>query len=292
MIVLALPACSASSRQAFRSRGRTRGQPRATFLNMRRRAVGQRFLHRLQHGQDVAVMVRSEGKPRIGSLVCNGSSPIWTIFASAGGGSRLGIHGTSVSKTMIRSASFSNSPGADPWNIGWLARQREIPRVVGIDRQRVTLREPRQRHAVAWIAPQHPGDDQGIACSGDPVRELFDIPRRRLRIARSGPMRAIAFRRAHRFPDTSLGRLKYTGPRRERVGHFHRAIDDGAGLVAALHFVVPLDHLTQHAGLVIHLLRPMDVGAAGTFGTGLGEGRAAGGQQHRELDPDSHRSAC
>ena len=33
-------------------------------------------------------------------------------------------------------------------------------------------------------------------------------------------------------------------------GDLQRSVHDGRGLVAALHFVVPLDHLAQHAGLV------------------------------------------
>jgi hypothetical protein len=54
----------------------------------------------------------SDGKPRIGSRACNGSSPICTTFASAEGASWLGIHGTSVSKMMTRSAHLHNRHSA------------------------------------------------------------------------------------------------------------------------------------------------------------------------------------
>jgi hypothetical protein len=45
--------------------------------------------------------------------------------------------------------------------------------------------------------------------------------------------------------------------------------------------VVPFDDLAQHAGLVEHFLRPVDRPAARTEVAGLGDRRAAGGEQQR-----------
>src|SRR5271166_4004503 len=46
-----------------------------------------------------------QGKPRIGYRENSGSTPIWITLQSCPGASRLGIHGTSHSRTRITSAS-------------------------------------------------------------------------------------------------------------------------------------------------------------------------------------------
>ncbi len=66
-------------------------------------------------------------------------------------------------------------------------------------------------------------------------------------------------------------------------GDFEGAGDDVVDLVGTAELVVPLDHFAQHAGLVEHLLRPVDVDVAGARGAGLGDGSAAGGEQEGDV---------
>ena len=163
-----------------------------------------------------------------------------------------------------------------------VCRDREVARVVRDHRQCPALRQPRQHDSIARILPQQTGDDDRRARVRDPAGELLDVRGRRHRCARTGTMRAIALRRCMDDLAEHLARQREIDRtfRRSRR-QFQRAIDHGCDLVAALHLVVPLHHLAQHAGLVVHLLRPVDVRAARTFGAGLGERRASGGQQHR-----------
>ena len=66
-------------------------------------------------------------------------------------------------------------------------------------------------------------------------------------------------------------------------GDRQRAVDDGFELDAVPQLVVPFDDFAQHAGLVEHLLRPVDVGVARprepTGEPLLGQRRAAGGEE-------------
>ncbi len=95
-------------------------------------------------------------------------------------------------------------------------------------------------------------------------------------------MRAIALRRRmHDFAQYLARQREIDRTFRRSHREFQRAIDHGRGLVATLHLVVPLHHLAQHAGLVVHLLRPVDVRTARALCARLGERRAARGQQHR-----------
>ena len=66
-----------------------------------------------------------------------------------------------------------------------------------------------------------------------------------------------------------------------RHRHFHRARHHVAGLRRHAQFVIPLDHLAQHAGLVEHFLAPLDRPAARAERALLGDRRAAGGEDQR-----------
>ena len=103
-----------------------------------------------------------------------------------------------------------------------------------------------------------------------------------MRHARKGTRRALRIRRLtnrlaqHLARKAEIHRTLWRGRRQ-----LQRAIDHVGDLVAALHLIVPLHHLAQHAGLVVHLLRPVDVDIARAGRATLGERRAAGRQQHR-----------
>ncbi len=160
-------------------------------------------------------------------------------------------------------------------------RNGEIARVVRDHRQCPAFRQSRQYGRIAQVLPEQPGDDQRRACRCNPLGELLDVGCRRHRRARASAMRAVALRRGVQDLAQHLARQRQIDrPLRRCHREFQRAVHYTRGLVAALHLIVPLDHLAQHAGLVVHLLRPVDMRAARTFSASLGEWRAAGGQQH------------
>ena len=68
-----------------------------------------------------------------------------------------------------------------------------------------------------------------------------------------------------------------------RRGDGEGAVDHGFELLAVAQFVFPFDDLAQHAGLVEHLLRPMDVDVARPGQPAFGQRRAAGGEQDRHV---------
>jgi hypothetical protein len=66
-------------------------------------------------------------------------------------------------------------------------------------------------------------------------------------------------------------------------GDVERAVDHRFHRLAAAQLVVPLDVFAQHAALVERLLAPMNGSVTRSNATGLGERRAAGGEQHRNV---------
>ena len=79
-----------------------------------------------------------------------------------------------------------------------------------------------------------------------------------------GKLSALNIRRAC---DASLQRLRTDHIDLYQMHHVDRgkgAVDHRFELLAVAQFIVPFDDLAQHAGLIEHLLRPVDVDVAGS----------------------------
>ena len=98
----------------------------------------------------------------------------------------------------------------------------------------------------------------------------------------TGPPHTVNFGAArHPFGQNFARQTEIHRPLRRRRCNFHRPVHGGCRLIAAPHLIVPLDQLAQHAGLVEHFLRPLNMRAARSLHAAFGIGGAAGGQQHR-----------
>ena len=70
------------------------------------------------------------------------------------------------------------------------------------------------------------------------------------------------------------------GPARFRRCDRESAVNDGRQLLGVSQLVIPFDDLTDHARLIVHFLRPMDVAIARPRQTGLGQRRPACGEEN------------
>ena len=163
------------------------------------------------------------------------------------------------------------------------AGQCEIACVERHHWQGETLCHPREGFTLAGIAAERAGDDQRMARGGDPVGKLLHVRGRRERRPRLCARRASpSRRRIDSFAQHLARQAEIDRPGRRGGGDLHRPRHHVGDLVRPAHLVVPFDELAQHAGLVEHLLRPVDVNVAGAGGPILGDRRAAGGDQHRD----------
>lgn len=125
-------------------------------------------------------------------------------------------------------------------------------------------------------------DDHGVACRGEPARQLADGKDIGMRGRRNGDRLG--------WPE-AVDLLGQDFPRQhqvDRTPRFGHADADGTiqyllHVAAVAQLVVPLDQLAHHAALVQHLLRPVDLAVAGTTPAVLEQRRAAGGEQHGNL---------
>ena len=127
------------------------------------------------------------------------------------------------------------------------------------------------------------GDDQRLLGRGDPFGERRD--HLRIGVRRRGDVARL--HRAERLRQRRRQRLarqrQIDRPARARHGHLIGARDDVGDLLGHAQLVVPLHRLAQHAGLVEHLLAPVDVAVAAAELALLGDRRAAGGEDQRDV---------
>jgi len=160
-------------------------------------------------------------------------------------------------------------------------RQVHVAREPRYDRQREALGEACERRHSLRRAPGRAGDDQRPLRIGDPLREPLHRVRIGIGRGRHGAGRDRLVRRGHAAAQHLARQREIGGAARRAHHHFHRALDDPRGLQRQAQFVVPLHHLAQHAGLVEHFLRPVDLAVARAQEALLGQGRAPGHQHHR-----------
>ena len=124
------------------------------------------------------------------------------------------------------------------------------------------------------------GDDQRVLGAGQKLGGAPNLLRVGVANAtRRGPRRRRRGRRRRRQHLARYGQIDR--PLGCRAGEADRPVDDHLGLLGHAQFVVPFDQLAQHAGLVEHLLRLVDVAAARALGHAavFGQRRAPGEQQ-------------
>ena len=177
------------------------------------------------------------------------------------------------------SASASNAPGSKPKCMRMARRHAHGARIVRDHRDGAAFGEMReQRHRGGG---QCAGDDQRPLRAGDPFGQRRDrarvgIDRRGLR-ARLDRRDRLGERRRQR-----LARQHHVDrPARMRHGDLDAARHHVAGLRRYAQFVIPLHQLAQHAGLVEHLLAPLDGPVARAEDAFLGDRCAPGGEQQR-----------
>ena len=192
---------------------------------------------------------------------------------------RLGIHGTSDSSAITRSASASSAPGSKPKCSGWLDGRHNGARIVRDHRDGAAFRKMgEQRHRGGG---QRGGDDQRPLGRRDPFgqrRDGFRIGMRRRRLrARLDRRDRLRQRRRQRLA------RQHQIDRAARMRHrdFHAARDHVAGLGGHAQFVVPLHQFAHHAGLVEHFLRPVNRPVARAERSFFGDRRAAGAEDQR-----------
>ncbi len=92
--------------------------------------------------------------------------------------------------------------------------------------------------------------------------------------------------------DHLAGKAQIDRAARLGAGDRQRPVDHGLELLAVAQLVVPFDQLAEHAGLVVHLLGPVDVAVARARQPDLRQRRSARGEQDRDVLPRRvHRRA-
>ncbi len=127
------------------------------------------------------------------------------------------------------------------------------------------------------------GDDKRAFGRGEPLRGSADLVGIGVRLA--------GLRRTGLGPGESVERLRDHLARQGQVDRAARAgvrdrktaLDDLAQVEAVPQFVVPFHQFTQHAGLVVHFLRPVDPRVAAACAPVFEKGRAPGGEKQRAL---------
>ena len=162
--------------------------------------------------------------------------------------------------------------------------QRDIARPVGDHRQREALGERGERLRRGRVLAAARGNDQRVLRRPDPIGGPVDRVGVR-RGARSGkPARRALIGEIARLLGQHLARQgEIDRPARLVHRHVHRPVDDGLQLAGVAQFVVPLDHLADHARLVEHLLAPVDVDRPRAGRAGLGQRSPAGGEDDRHV---------
>ncbi len=167
---------------------------------------------------------------------------------------------------------------------GVVGRQRQVAQTVLDDRDRKTLGEFGERRHRGMVAAGIGGDDQRVLRGGeDPGGgDNRHLVRRRRRGGDPARWRIVG--EAGQGLGQHLARQGEIDRPLGRAGRQGQgAIDHGFELSAVAQLVIPFDHLAQHAGLVEHLLRPVDVGVARPGEPRFGQRRAAGGEQDRHI---------
>ncbi len=162
-------------------------------------------------------------------------------------------------------------------------RKIEIVRFALHHRQRILLRERGQRLECLRRTAERRSQDQRELRAGDQIGYLFDSVLRRHCRHRAEPIAAAAALRC-RFVGQHFARQRQVNrPARLAHGDVECTIDDGRDRLSGPQFVVPLGEFTHHAALVEGFLTPMDRPVARGLVPGLGNRRAAGSEQYRDI---------
>ena len=163
---------------------------------------------------------------------------------------------------------------------GMIGGDAEVTRTVLHDRDREAPRKIGERVDRRRVASGAGRDDQRVLGRAENAGSLLDGalvgPRRgggnaaRRTIVGKAPQR-------RRQDFARQGQIDRPAGRGSRDGK--GAVDHRLELLAVAQFIVPFDDLAQHAGLIEHFLRPVDVDVAGSRKPALGQRRAAGGEQ-------------
>ena len=191
-----------------------------------------------------------------------------------------GYQGTSLSMHNDQVGFGDHGRGIVPEMHRMARRQRDHARMMADDRDRAAFGDPAERLDAGRVADGR-GDDQRAFGGGNHFEQLPRSNADRDRAAagrlrggddgRSGDRRRQRLTRQHQID------------RAARSGHRHLigARGDIGGLFRHAQFVIPFDQLAQHAGLVEHFLRPVDLAVARAEAAFLGDRGAAGGDDHR-----------
>ncbi len=166
---------------------------------------------------------------------------------------------------------------------GMLGAQTEEAGIKGRNRQRETPGQRCQFLDFVEVASETGCDDERICRLGEPAGQAVDITRigiralwRRTRCLQGNP----GFDRGCEW----LARQGQIDRAARRCIHdLERAIDNVSDLRGFTQFIVPFHPFAQHAALVKHFLRPLDVATARAGETAFGHGRTPGAEQDRHV---------
>ena len=160
--------------------------------------------------------------------------------------------------------------------------QAQVTRAVLHDRDREAPREIGESFDRRRVVPGAGGDEERVFGHREDAGRFLD---RALVGARRGggdaARRAVVGEARQRRRQDFARQRQIDRPAGRGSRDGKRAVDHRFELLAVAQFVVPFDDLAQHAGLIEHFLRPVDVDVAGSRKAALGQRRAAGGEQDR-----------
>ena len=164
-----------------------------------------------------------------------------------------------------------------------IGRQVEIVRLALRHRQREFFGQRRERREGFGRAAECRRQDQRKLRAGEQIRRRIDRLLRRHR--RHGAERAVfaAARRGRRIRQHFARQGQIDRAARLAHGDVQRAVDDRRDRLAGAQFVIPFGEFAHHAALVERFLAPMDRPVARGMMPGLGDRRAAGGEQDRNI---------
>ena len=224
----------------------------------------------------------STGKLLMGTRWNSGSAPTAMIFASQPAFFSSIIHGTSASTVMTTSASASHASGSPPACIGWSvaitfrAAQKSITgsakRSAKSARTRQSLCAGSRWAMITGFLASRTSAAAAVTASprGAPALAGWS------RVASGGV--GGRRRRQHLARQAEIHR-----PGGVAAGDRQRPLDHRFRLLRIAQLVVPLDRLAHHRRLVAHLLAPVDRPRAAAVAAALGDRRAPGAHQDRNV---------
>ena len=165
-----------------------------------------------------------------------------------------------------------------------IVREVQVGAVLVEDRHGQRLGQRHQRRHRLRIAPGRLGDDDRIARAGQHVHCALDVLGIGHRARRRRDARRIeVLDRAQVLGQHLAGQGEVDGPLGLAPRDGQRPVHDRLDLRSHAQLVVPLHELAHHGALIERLLGPVDVAVARARQAGLGDRRAAGGDQDRRV---------